>query len=398
MKRVFVIVIAVLLVACPFARAESTSPERVKRVVRNWLLLDPKPLNCDLGPRVREVQTFSDGSGLPLYHVAFLEPDGLVVVSGDDLVEPIIAFAPKGIYDPHSSQPLADIVSRDATQRLARVRSLRSGTQPTETGYVPVGTELKALWKWRTLDQDAAPSAADLAAGLTSVSDERVSILLNSRWGQGNEGASWCYNYYTPNHWPSGCAATALAQLMRYHQWPAAGVGAKSTQILVWNAQTSSFDIVTVWFRGGDGSGGPYDWTKMTPDPDAATSDPERRAIGAITYDAGISINTHYDPNVGDAILANKKPLVNHFNYGSMIHGDADALGSANIACMVNPNLDAKLPVVMRITGTAAHFIVCDGYGYNAGTAYHHLNLGWYGGTMPGTTCPTSARATASTW
>lgn len=380
MKWALVIAVVILLAASPFARASSTGPERVKRVVRNWMLLDPKPLGCALGQRVREVRTFADVSGLPLYHAAFLEPDGLVIVSGDDLVEPIIAFAPKGIYDPYSSQPLADIVSRDAMQRVARVRSLQSGTQTAEQGYVPVGPELEALRKWRILDQDSAPSAADLAAGLPSVSDERIPILLNSRWGQGNEGASWCYNYYTPNHWLSGCAATALAQLMCYHQWPTAGVGAKSVQILVWNSQTSSFDIVTVWFRGGDGSGGPYDWAKMTPDPDAATSDPERRAIGALTYDAGISINTHYHPNVGDAIIANKKPLVNHFSYGNMIHGDAGALGSANIACMANPNLDAKLPVVMRITGTAAHFVVCDGYGYNAGTVYHHLNLGWYGG------------------
>ena len=46
---------------------------------------------------------------------------------------------------------------------------------------------------------------------------------------------------------------------------------------------------------------------------------------------------------------------------------------------MVNPNLDAGYPVLFGITGAGGHAIVCDGYGYNPSTMYHHLNMGWSG-------------------
>jgi hypothetical protein len=48
---------------------------------------------------------------------------------------------------------------------------------------------------------------------------------------------------------------------------------------------------------------------------------------------------------------------------------------------MVNPNLHAAFPVILGINGPEddGHAIVCDGYGYNSSTIYHHLNMGWSG-------------------
>ena len=47
---------------------------------------------------------------------------------------------------------------------------------------------------------------------------------------------------------------------------------------------------------------------------------------------------------------------------------------------MMNPNLDAGYPVLLSISGAqGGHGVVCDGYGYNLSTLYHHLNLGWAG-------------------
>ncbi len=47
---------------------------------------------------------------------------------------------------------------------------------------------------------------------------------------------------------------------------------------------------------------------------------------------------------------------------------------------MINPNLDARLPVALAVTGaTSAHCLVCDGYGYCGSTLFHHVNAGWGG-------------------
>lgn len=52
---------------------------------------------------------------------------------------------------------------------------------------------------------------------------------------------------------------------------------------------------------------------------------------------------------------------------------------------MVNPNLHAGYPVLFGICyydgydTYNGHAIVCDGYGYESSTMYHHLNMGWSG-------------------
>jgi hypothetical protein len=49
---------------------------------------------------------------------------------------------------------------------------------------------------------------------------------------------------------------------------------------------------------------------------------------------------------------------------------------------MVNANLDAGYPVIFGIKNTEAengHAVIADGYGYDASTLYHHLNMGWEG-------------------
>ena len=48
---------------------------------------------------------------------------------------------------------------------------------------------------------------------------------------------------------------------------------------------------------------------------------------------------------------------------------------------MINPNLDASNPVLLGILDANGdgHAVVADGYGYDTGTLYHHLNLGWGG-------------------
>ena len=59
----------------------------------------------------------------------------------------------------------------------------------------------------------------------SSLSVENVKPLLGGTlWGQDSP-----YNIYCPvingKRCPTGCVATALAQLMRYHQWPVRGTG-----------------------------------------------------------------------------------------------------------------------------------------------------------------------------
>lgn len=200
--------------------------------------------------------------------------------------------------------------------------------------------------------------------------------LIQTKWGQLNASGGYCYNYYTPNHYYAGCVATALAQLLRFHQHPTDGVGTPSFSIEVDGVpQTASL-------RGGDGAGGPYVWGEMVPVPADGLTETQRQAIGALLYDAGVSVSMNYTSGgSGTDGLLTANALRNTFGYANAVRGynGGGEIGDG-IVNMVNPNLDAGLPVILGIAGPdRGHLIVSDGYGYDSGTLYHHMNMGWSG-------------------
>jgi hypothetical protein len=138
----------------------------------------------------------------------------------------------------------------------------------------------------------------------------------------------------------------------------------------------------TAYTRGGDGHGGPYNWSDMVLAPGCSATASQRQAIGALCFDAGISVNTDYesDASAADILLA-KDALINTFKYADAVNGynDGQDIGSGLIA-MINPNLDAGNPVLLGVwREQGGHAAICDGYGYSGSTLYHHLNMGWAG-------------------
>jgi len=73
--------------------------------------------------------------------------------------------------------------------------------------------------------------------------------------------------------------------------------------------------------------------------------------------------------------------LVGIFGYSNCIYGwNSGANIGPGLTAMINPNLDYNHPVILGIMPEeGGHAIVCDGYGYNLGAPYHHLNMGWSG-------------------
>jgi hypothetical protein len=345
-----------------------------KAAVSGWLKAERAPLETLLGQQVKRMETFGDGQGVPLYYIAYLDPEGFVIVAADDLIEPIIGFAPDGRYDPSADNPLGALVSSDLPGRVAKARSVR--------GVQALGQSQAAQTKWARLI-GIEQGGGNATLGITSVSDVRVAPFVKSLWDQATEGGNACYNYYVPpaaegtaNNYPCGCVATAMAQLMRFWQYPKVGVGAKAFTIKVSGVSQSRN------LRGGDGAGGAYVWSNMSLTNGSATTLAQRQAIGALCHDAGVSVGMDYDASGSSSdTLAAKTALVSTFKYANAVKGyNSSGNIGAGLNGMINPNLDAACPVVLGITGTpGGHAIICDGYGYTLSTLYHHLNLGWGG-------------------
>jgi hypothetical protein len=369
----FTAVLVILQFCCPL-RARPITAYKAEKVVAGWLKADGRPFGTVLGRRGRNVLTFTDDSGEPIYYIVNLQPRGFVIVSADDLIEPIIGFADDGIYNPSPDNPLGALVTGDLKGRAKAVRGAYRLQAITEKQKFS-GPQGK--WDYFISLGEASDGGYGLM-NLATLSDICVPPLLQSKWSQatcGTDPPLDCYNYHTPEHYRCGCAATAMAQLMRYHQYPDTPIGAHYFAIKV--------DGVSHMFPtlGGDGFGGTYNWSRMVLIPGNETTEAQREAIGALCYDAGIAINTEYDSDKASADTSKARDaLTTTFKYGNAVSGynSGENIGSGLID-MINPNLDAKKPVILGVKGTGGHALVCDGYGYNLSTMYHHLNMGWAG-------------------
>ncbi|HOX08123.1 MAG TPA: C10 family peptidase, partial [Planctomycetota bacterium] len=372
------LVLAGALAPAGQARAQTTTAADAEKAAGSWLKSRPRPLGAALGVEVASVKTYKDDRSEPVYHVVSLKSGGFLIVPAEDLVEPVVCFSPKGSFDPSERNPLGALADRDLRGRVKDARGREAAARGAGRELVPAGRMASAKRKWDRLRGGSSESAAAAGteAGTGTISDPRVDALVQSKWDQEQVAGVDCYNYYTPGNYVCGCVATAMAQLMRFHQHPTAGVGTTSFSIEVNGTPT------TRSLRGGNGSGGAYSWAQMVLIPSAGMTLTQRQAIGALTHDAGVSVNMSYTMlgSGADTLMAANR-LTGTFGYANAIRGyNGGADLGAGLNGMLNPGLDAGLPSLLGITGPdGGHAIVCDGYGYDSSTLYHHLNMGWSG-------------------
>lgn len=206
---------------------------------------------------------------------------------------------------------------------------------------------------------NAASNAATTPARSALYKGER--LLSTAAWGQ------WApFNNLTPQHYPTGCAATAMAIVMRYHQWPDVGSGSK-THIWKDSVMTANFGSTH------------YDWANM-PVSYESYNDAQANAVAVLMRHLGVSVEMYYDAESSGA----RQTLVpgalqQYFRYGAtarlLTASDYDA---ATWDGMMRKEIDSNRPVIYTgesIQGRGAHGFVLDGYRDNL----FHFNFGWNG-------------------
>lgn len=383
--------------------ARPVTEEEGWNAATNWARMESKPMGASIGHELRSIRTFTDEAGDPVYYVVQLAPSGLIFLPADDQVEPVIGFVSDATsYDPSPANPLGALVSRDIRGRVAFVREKEArALQDRET---PAAAKARERWARLSRPIDGSEDAGLASSGppdrLGGVSDVVVPPFVRSKWnqaeanGKGPSSTSTCpcFNYYNPpNKWGNpgnylcGCLTTAMAQIMRYWRYPAAGIGVLSGEYSVdFGRQLKGKTL------GGDNNGGPYHWANMPLETSACTPLYQRKAIGRLTWDIGLALDTNYTlensspgfDNSSRNSVSIQAAFINVFHYSNAIDAEIDGnnLSAGDLYTMVNPNLHARYPVMFHIQGpVTGHRVVCDGYGYNGSTIYHHLNLGWSG-------------------
>ena len=373
MNAVKTIVIWASVAVASAAFAVEVTPEQARTAVRNWVRRSPQQMTATFasdGARAAQTSTAEDGKAL--YHVVELDGGGYVVTSGDTELPPVIAFSGSGAFDLSDSRnPLVALLERDLATRRVQLSSskkrLRSASQPTDD---ETSSSRAFEDEWSELLVETEPRQTRrvslMGASYSSISDVRVEPMVQSKWDQSDWNGYETFNYYTPNHYYSGCVATAFAQIMRYWQMPSADIAAGTYTCWI------DFKKVSQTMKGGT-----YSWSSMPLTPPSSLSLAQRQAIGKLLYDVGVAAQMGWGSTgsgtlgcVAAQALRHRFGYVSAHSYGGGYSGTLSSNLAANedFRNAILASLDAGMPVAIGVSGrSGGHEVVVDGYGYNGG-------------------------------
>ena len=281
------------------------------------------------------------------------EQGGFVMVSANDCARPVIAYSLHGRLSP-------DSLPVQVSERMeAYCGLIADGIR-----YQVAPTAADAS-RWEYLLSGDLPKEGD--------NDDRIGPLLETHWHQ--DGG---YALLTPQHTPTGCAATAQAQMMRYWRYPAFGHGNETYNCPPYGAQSADFSHTL------------YDWANMPDQVTAGSPYQQQLAVSTLMYHIGVSLHMGYDPSgsgaaglvghLGTPSIDNS--LKDYFYYSRNMRPiyRTDGYTDQRWADSLIAELRLQHPIIYcGVAPEGGHGFVCDGYEYRNGQVFFHFNFGWSG-------------------
>ncbi|MBQ9509758.1 MAG: thiol protease/hemagglutinin PrtT [Bacteroidales bacterium] len=272
--------------------------------------------------------------------------NGFVIVSADDRALPILGYSETGTLNP-ATLPINFVSWMDVYEsEIDRVKE--NVSQPDET--------TASQWQ-QLLGNTYEPMRADRS----------VAPLLSTTWGQNAPYNAYCpYDNTYGAQCVTGCVATAMAQIMKYWEYPYKGTGSHSYYHNNYGTLSANFgSSIYSWF-------------------DMPNSNPpaNNTSIAALMYHCGVSVDMNYGTNTvgGSSAYSSSIPnaLINYFGYQSTAMWVQETnYGYSQWIALLKNELDNGRP--MEYSGQdlqqGGHSFVCDGYNND----YFHFNWGWSG-------------------
>lgn len=300
------------------------------------------------GNDLQLAKTYNINRGDAAFYV-FNAPNGFVIVAGDDCAYPILGYSDNGRLFDINNIPiqLQDILQEYQDQIQHAI----------ENNLV---ADEKTAEQWRLVK----------ATGKLSNNRDHTQVgpLLTTTWDQGQY-----YNAMCPEdadgpdgHCVTGCVATAMAQIIKYHGYPTSGRGTHRYQ--------SDYGELSVNFEDSE-----YDYDNM---PDALTSDSSQEEVNAVAKlisDCGVAVNMGYSAGESGSQDENvRTALINYFGFVPTLgYAERQMYTEMEWTDSLKVNIDRGEPVYYGGSNIfAGHAFVCDGYDQDD---YFHFNFGWGG-------------------
>lgn len=277
------------------------------------------------------------------YYVFNIDSTGFVIVSGDDNVSPILGYSNEGIFDPNN---IPQNTKKWLEEYKSQIRFVMDNN-------IEASNEIKEKWEKLLSDKQNG-----------FMEKSYVLPLMQTKWNQ-----SPYYNALCPSGTVTGCVATAMAQVMKYWNYPTNGSGFHSYNHQTYGTLSANFGSTT------------YQWSSM---PNIVSS--SNNAVATLMYHCGVSVDMNYGPassgGSSATYQATESALKNYFGYVNTLQ--LIVRSSYNQSQWINllkTELDESRPVLYAGIGTGGgHAFVCDGYDNND---FFHFNWGW-GGSSDG--------------
>ena len=279
-----------------------------------------------------------------------------VMMSADTRVIPVLAYSTESGFNadglPGSLDWFLDEYVREIESILRSISDFESETTMNEWNH------------WLSGEVPMMATAAN------------VGPLLQTLWDQNSPYNSLCPE--DPNgpggHTYAGCVACALAQIIRYWQYPSSGIGSHT-----YTANYSSYSSYYGDYgtQSVDFSATTYDYSLMPLSLNSGSTSAQINEVAKLMYHCGVAVEMMYGANGSgafDNMAANA--LISHFGYNGVTIKNKNSYTDINWLNLIKNELNNLRPVYYSGNNTGGHAFVCDGYDSED---MLHFNWGWRG-------------------
>jgi hypothetical protein len=306
-------------------------------------------------------------STVSLYVYNMSPVKGFVIVSASDNDDPIIGYSTESAF-------ASDFSKSGLNEWLGRW-----GQEIDHVEKYNIIAEPNARALWASYRQGISPY---------NQRSSGVGPLCHTSWDQSNTSATpVLYNGDCPSsggtNAVTGCVATAMAQIMKYWNYPTRGVGIASYNDNTSNGFSYNYGIQTFNFNTT-----PFNWANMPDSLTASTTSAQDSAIALISYACGVSVHMDYgingsgawvftDQSTDSASAQQAYPLYFKYNPNTLQAFNFDSFTTTAWITVIENEHNQGRPVQYQGWGAGGgHTWVCDGY--NSSNMLH-MNWGWGG-------------------
>ncbi len=311
--------------------------------------------------------------------------EGWVIIAADDAVSPVLAYSETGHFR-------TDNMPVNVRKWMSKYNHF---IQKIEADGATASEETAA--EWTALRKSARKSKGDAVVG----------PLIQTTWDQDDPYWNLCPGT-GKNKAYTGCVATAMAQVMKFWNWPVTGTGSHSYRPLdpndpydmYGNVNYSSRYTQTLTANFGETT---YDWDNMLNKYTSAATTVQKEAVATLMYHCGVATEMMYgnDADGGSGTYTvnygdwsdpgcAQNAFVNYFRYkkegltGYLRDGYTyerkeyyKKWSDADWTAMIKEELDKRRPILYGgASEEGGHSFICDGYD---DADYFHFNWGWSG-------------------